>query len=145
MSSLDEQTTTIPPAAAIPSLDEQTTVDPLTAAIPSLDEEEEARKKNERKRSRRDRMLHAELMGEDIMDIYLSTEPLCLSHHHTTEEVDDNRKEPKLRRFIDHEEDIRNPCFIDRGLHGVVVSADIKGTRYALKIVSWIWISHCSF
>jgi Kinetochore Sim4 complex subunit FTA2 len=74
----------------------------------------------------------AELMGENIIGIYLSTEPLCKSN----QTMEDN--EPKLRRFVNDQENIQNPRLIGNGEHGIVILAIIKGAEYALKIVSKI-------
>ncbi|KIW75187.1 hypothetical protein Z517_11960 [Fonsecaea pedrosoi CBS 271.37] len=71
---------------------------------------------------------YAELMGEDIIGIYLSTEPFFLLQQTTEDD------EPKLRRFVNHQEDIHNPRLISQGEHGVVILADIKGAEYAVKI-----------
>jgi hypothetical protein len=73
---------------------------------------------------------YAELMGEDIIGTYLSTELLCPSNQTTEDD------EPQLRRFVDDQEDIYDPYLIGEGVHGVVVLVDIKGAKYALKIVS---------
>jgi hypothetical protein len=72
----------------------------------------------------------AELMGDDIIGIFLSEE-LYRDSDEPTEDI-----EPKLRRFIYDQEGIQNPRLIDSGTHGAVVLADIKGVEYALKVVS---------
>ncbi|KIW83107.1 hypothetical protein Z517_02351 [Fonsecaea pedrosoi CBS 271.37] len=71
---------------------------------------------------------YAELMGDNIIGIYLSSEPLCDSNLTTEDD------EPKLRRFIHDQETIQNLRRLGHGEHGVVVSADIEGANYALKI-----------
>ncbi|OAL34875.1 hypothetical protein AYO20_05835 [Fonsecaea nubica] len=71
---------------------------------------------------------YAELMGEDIIGIYLSTEPFCLLQQATEDD------EPKLRRFVNHQEDIHDPRLINQGEHGMVILVDIKGSEYAVKI-----------
>lgn len=75
---------------------------------------------------------NAELMGQNVIGIYLSEEPMCDS----TQPVKDD--EPKLGRFIHHEENIQQPQLIGSGIHGVVVLTVIKGAEYVLKIVSMI-------
>jgi hypothetical protein len=75
---------------------------------------------------------NAELMGENIIGIYLSREPLCESN----QPMEDD--EPKLRRFVNSQENIERPHLIDRGEDGVVIWAVIKETEYALKVVSTI-------
>ncbi|KAI1617037.1 kinetochore Sim4 complex subunit FTA2-domain-containing protein [Exophiala viscosa] len=70
----------------------------------------------------------AELMGENIIGIYLSEEPMCDS----TQPVEDD--EPRLRRFIYDGENIQQPQLIGSGIHGVVVLIAIKGAEYVLKI-----------
>lgn len=72
----------------------------------------------------------AELMGEDIIGIYLSKEPLCESN----QPMEDD--EPKLRRFVDDHENIQRPRLIGSGKHGVVILTVIKGAKYVLKVVS---------
>ena len=72
----------------------------------------------------------AELMDEDVVGLFLSTEPLRGVHSTASED------EPQLRRFIHDQENIEQPCVIGSGEHGVVVLASIKGKKYALKIVS---------
>lgn len=54
-----------------------------------------------------------ELMGENIIGIYLSREPLCESHP----TVEDD--EPKLQRFVNSQENIEQPRLIGSGEHGV--------------------------
>lgn len=77
------------------------------------------------------RLRDAELMGEDIIDTYLSEEPLCESNHPTESD------EPKLRRFVvDGRESLQRPRLIGKGLHGVAILATIKGDEYVLKVVS---------
>ncbi|KIW36437.1 hypothetical protein, variant [Exophiala oligosperma] len=71
---------------------------------------------------------NAELMGQNVIGIYLSEEPMCDS----TQPVKDD--EPKLGRFIHHEENIQQPQLIGSGIHGVVVLTVIKGAEYVLKI-----------
>lgn len=73
---------------------------------------------------------HAELMGDNIIGIYLSSEPLCDSN----QAMEDD--EPKLRRFIHDQEDFQSPHLIGGGEHGIVISAVMKGVEYAFKIVS---------
>jgi hypothetical protein len=75
---------------------------------------------------------NSELMGDNIIGIYLSEEPLCESNQ---PEEDD---EPKLRRFVYSQENIEQPHLIDIGEHGAVIWAVIKETKYALKVVSTI-------
>jgi len=70
----------------------------------------------------------AELMGEDIIGIFLSEEVLRDSSK-TTEDT-----ELQLRRFVDGQESIQNPRLLGCGEHGVVVLAVIKGVEYALKV-----------
>ncbi|KAJ9618119.1 hypothetical protein H2204_013166 [Knufia peltigerae] len=75
------------------------------------------------------RLRDAELMGEDIIDTYLSEEPLCESTHPTESD------EPKLRRFVvDGRESLQRPRLIGKGLHGVAILATIKGDEYVLKV-----------
>lgn len=74
----------------------------------------------------------AELMGEDIVGIYLSREPLCESNQLMEDD------EPKLRHFVHHQEKIQTPRLVGSGGHGVVIVAVIKGAEYTLKIVSEI-------
>ena len=71
-------------------------------------------------------------MGEDILDLYLSRQPLCELNKRTEDD------EPKLRRFIYDQESIQEPHLIGSGIHAVVVRGVIKGAEYALKIVSSI-------
>lgn len=73
---------------------------------------------------------NAELMGDDIVGIFLSEEPL----RDPCKIARDG--ETKLRRFVHEQESICNPCLLGSGEHGVVVLADIKGVKYALKVVS---------
>jgi len=70
----------------------------------------------------------AELMGENIIGIYLSEEPLCDS----IQPVEDD--EPKLRRFVNDKENILQPRLIGSGKHGVAVLTTIKGAEYVLKV-----------
>lgn len=76
------------------------------------------------------RLRDVELMGEDIVGLFLSTEPLHDMNRRTTDD------EPKLWRFIHDQENIEHPQFIGSGKHGVVVLGSIKGNDYALKVVS---------
>ena len=73
---------------------------------------------------------HTEMMGEDIIGLFLSTEPL-----RDTNEISSD-DEPQLRRFIHGQENIEQPCVIGCGKHSVVVLASIQGKEYALKLVS---------
>lgn len=86
--------------------------------------------------SRRDAK-NAELMGDDIVGIYLSTEKLCDSHG-TMEESN-----ASLRRFVHDEENICNLRLLGRGEHGVVVLGSIKNSEYALKVVSVVLLRAC--
>lgn len=79
-----------------------------------------------------EQLTDAELMGENIIGIYLSKEPLCES----IQPAEDD--EPKLRRFVDDQENIQRPRLIGSGKHGVVVLTTIKGAEYVLKVVSTI-------
>ena len=83
-------------------------------------------------KQRTKRARDAELMGENIIGIFLSREPLCESNHMTED------YEPKLRRFVNDQESIQQPRLIDSGKHGVVVLAVMNGIEYALKVVSTI-------
>ena len=49
------------------------------------------------------RARNAELMGEDIVGLFLSTEPLRGVQSTASED------EPQLRRFIHHQEKMNNP------------------------------------
>ncbi|OAG33886.1 hypothetical protein AYO21_12002 [Fonsecaea monophora] len=73
----------------------------------------------------------ADLMGESIIGIYLATEPLCESNR----PVEDD--EPRLRRFVDDQENIQRPRLIGSGKHGVVILTTIKGAAYALKVFKY--------
>ena len=80
----------------------------------------------EKRAARIDR--NVELMGEDIIGIFLSEEVLHSSNKSKT-------REDKLRRFINDQESIQNHCLLGSGIHGAVVLAVIRGVKYALKVV----------
>ncbi|KEF50804.1 uncharacterized protein A1O9_13143 [Exophiala aquamarina CBS 119918] len=60
-------------------------------------------------------------MGEDIIGLFLSTEPLRDANAISSDD------DPQLRRFIHDQESIEQPCVIGCGKHGVVVLASIQG------------------
>jgi hypothetical protein len=76
------------------------------------------------------RASHTELMGEDIIALFLSTEPLRDANAISSD------YEAQLRRFIHDQGNIEQPCVIGSGKHGVVLLASIQGKEYALKVVS---------
>lgn len=73
---------------------------------------------------------HAELMGDNIIGIYLSGQPLCESN----QTIEDD--EPKLRRFVHDQEMVEQPRLIKSSDDGVFIWAIIKGAEYLLKVVS---------
>lgn len=72
----------------------------------------------------------AELMGEDIIGLFLSTEPL------RSVKAIKSKDETQLRRFIYDQESIEQPRYLDSEEYGVVVLASIKVKEYTLKVVS---------
>ena len=88
---------------------------------------------------------NAEMMGDDIIGKYLSEETFDLKEVLDSEEVlgskevlDSNESKTtgdKLRRFMHHEETSKPRRVLGSGIHGVVFSAVIKDTKYALKVV----------
>ncbi|EHY51784.1 hypothetical protein ABEF92_002397 [Exophiala dermatitidis] len=84
---------------------------------------------------------HGELMGDNIIGIYLSERPFhssfpseaVVDEAETIDELHDATA-AELGRFVDHQDKFQNPLLLGAGLHGVVVLADIKGVKYALKV-----------
>jgi hypothetical protein len=70
------------------------------------------------------------LVGDNIIDIFLSKELLCGSDTIFWD------PEPKLRRFSHYRESIRCSRSLGSGEDGVVLLTVIKGVEYALKVVS---------
>lgn len=71
---------------------------------------------------------NAELMGDDIVGIFLSEEVLSSSSKTKT-------RGDKLRRFVHHQESIQCLHPLGSGIHGAVLLAAIKNVKYALKVV----------
>ena len=79
---------------------------------------------------------NAELMGDDIVGIFLSEEVLGSSSK--TKPMGD-----KLRRFIHHQESIQCLRPLGSGIHGAVLLATIKNVKYALKVVRMCHYGQC--
>jgi hypothetical protein len=78
------------------------------------------------------RAVDSELMGDDIIGLFLSREPPRDANDIMSDD------EPKLRRsiIIHDPENIQELHVIGSGKHGIVVLAVIKGKVYSLKVVS---------
>ena len=68
-------------------------------------------------------------MEDNVVGAFLTTDPQYNSEKATA------YQEPKLWRFVDHEETIDEVHLLNSGKHGVVILAAMRRHVYAMKVV----------